>query len=61
MKAGTHTTEFWVNLGFTILCVLMTAFWPDKSDQWIPLLAAALSNLGYSVSRGIAKQHNGGG
>ena len=57
IKEGHKTTEFWVNLGFSLLCVGIAAFAPEEADRWIPLIAAGLSNLGYSVSRGQAKQN----
>ena len=59
MKAGHKTTEFWVNLGFNIVCVVVLAVAPDQGETWIPLVAMALSNAGYSVSRGQAKKGNG--
>lgn len=60
MKQGHRTTEFWVNLGFNLVCLVMLAFMPDQADSWIPLIAMGLSNAGYSVSRGQAKSNGNG-
>ena len=54
-KPGYKTTEFWVNLGFNIVCIVAMAFWPEKAEAWIAIAAMGLSNAGYAVSRGQAK------
>lgn len=58
IKPGHKSTEFKINLAFNIVCLLMVAFMPDQADSWIPLIAMGLSNAGYSVSRGQAKNGN---
>lgn len=60
-KPGYKTTEFWLSLAATILTALYASgAIKEGSDssvvKAVALAAAALTALGYSVSRGMAKK-----
>jgi len=59
IKPGYKTTEFWLTVVATTIGLLMAsgAITPGSgADRWIGLIATGLASLGYSVSRGLAKQ-----
>lgn len=58
MKPGYKTTEFWLSLVATLVGVLWASGAVSEgsmADKIIGLAAMALSQLGYTVSRGLAK------
>jgi hypothetical protein len=56
LKPGYKTTEFWLTLGFTAITTAATIVPADSIVAKIGgLVAAAVTLLGYSVSRGVAK------
>jgi len=59
MKPGYKTTEFWLSLAAMIVSMLFASgAISEGSDaaKVIGFVAAALTSLGYSVSRGLAKK-----
>lgn len=58
MKPGHLTTEFWITVA-TDLAVLGSALAGALPPKWAAV-AAAVANVAYAVSRGLAKQGGGG-
>lgn len=59
VKPGYKTTEFWLSTVAALAGILYAsgAVHPGgAADHWLGLLVSALSALGYSVSRGMAKK-----
>jgi hypothetical protein len=58
-KPGYKTTEFWLS---TVVAIIGIAYASglisdgSQADKIVGFIATALSTLGYSVSRGIAKK-----
>jgi hypothetical protein len=60
-KPGVKTTEFWLTLVAMIVSTLAASGGLDPSSpvaKIVGLAAAVLAAMGYSISRGIAKQGN---
>jgi hypothetical protein len=58
-KPGWQTTEFWLSLAATAVGLLFASgvLAPESgAERWLGLVASALTSLGYSVSRGLAKK-----
>lgn len=59
VKPGYKTTEFWLS---AIAAIVSLAFASGfiaegtQADRWVGLAAAALTSMGYSVSRGLTKK-----
>lgn len=61
-KSGYKTTEFWFTLVANLLGILSISGAFPEGSVYAEVLAAivmALSNLGYGVSRGLAKRQGG--
>jgi hypothetical protein len=63
VKPGWKTTEFWVTLCVTLCSLLWGASVLDPeaagtANKIFGFVVAALSGLGYTVSRGLAKKGN---
>ena len=59
MKAGLYTTEFWVTV-LTDVGLVASASAGALPAKWAAI-AAAVANVAYAVSRGLAKQGAAGG
>jgi hypothetical protein len=59
VKPGYKTTEFWLG---AVAAIVSLAFASGaigegtQADRWVGLVAAALTSMGYSISRGISKK-----
>lgn len=63
VKPGWKTTEFWVTITVTLCSLLWGANVLDPeaagtANKIFGFVVAALSGLGYTVSRGLAKKDN---
>jgi hypothetical protein len=58
VKSGHLTTEFWVTL-LTDLGLLASALAGALPPKWAAI-GAAVANVAYALSRGLAKQGGGG-
>ena len=63
VKPGWKTTEFWITLCVTVCSLLWGADVLDPeglgtANKVFGFAVAALSGLGYTVSRGLAKKSN---
>jgi hypothetical protein len=59
MKPGYKTTEFWIAAAASILGIVIASgvITPDSAwDRLVGMATMALSSMGYSVSRGVAKR-----
>ena len=59
IKPGYKTSEFWLSAGATVVGLVIASGALPETGVWgkvIALLAAALTALGYTVSRGMAKK-----
>lgn len=55
IKPGHKTTEFYVTMLFNIICVVLILVRPEEAESWIVILAALFQNVGYTVTRMVAK------
>jgi len=60
-RRGPRTSEFWLTLAASVIGLCIMAGWINPEgvgtvDKLAGLACAALASLGYSVSRGLAKQ-----
>jgi sugar (pentulose or hexulose) kinase len=60
MKPGYKTTEFWLALAAQLVGALMVMFDDGAAGKALGAVAAALSSMGYSYSRGKAKSESNG-
>lgn len=59
IKPGIKSTEFWVALTVALMGVLAAAFSEETWARIVGIIAAALTSVGYSVSRAVVKRSNG--
>jgi hypothetical protein len=63
MNKGYKTTEFWLSLAAVLIGALAAAGVFPEGSMWMKVLgvgAVVLGSMGYSVSRGLAKQGTAG-
>lgn len=56
MKAGIKTTEFWLALVVALLGGLASIYATAEWARVAGILAAALSSMGYGISRAVVKK-----
>jgi hypothetical protein len=60
LKPGWKTTEFWLTLIATMSGVLLASgLFPEGgvAQEVLAVIVAGLANLGYAISRGLAKSN----